>query len=162
MTWNATQRQQALETRRINKAEKRLKAGERITEEERQLVENRLRSKMTENRKKNIDREWSFTFDVNWKTLPMEEAQRAYAELKAEFERAGTVLNARSMPTPGHYTCFICKKTRAGDPRGTDYSYINPETGLMQPILICGELCWLRYQEFRIGKRREAEMPRTA
>ena len=105
---------------------------------------------------------WNIEIDVDWQSLPMEHAQTAYAELRKEFEKAGRILNERAMPTPGNYTCFICKKTHAGDPRGTDYSYINPETGLMEPILICGELCWLRYQEFRIGKRREAQMPRSA
>jgi hypothetical protein len=104
---------------------------------------------------------WEITVDVDWNGLPMDEAQAAYAILRKEFEKAGSVLNARSMPVPGSYICFMCKKTHLGEPRGKDYSYRNPETGLMQVVEICGELCWEHYNRLRIAERKEREM-RTA
>lgn len=101
--------------------------------------------------------------NVDWGRLPMPEAQTAYAKLKAELERAGTILNGRSMPTPGSYICFMCKKSHLGDPRGKDFSYKNQKTGLMQVVEICGENCWRSYQELLITERREREMvPRTS
>jgi hypothetical protein len=105
---------------------------------------------------------WDISIDVDWKELPMQEAQIAYAQLRKEFEKAGSILNSRSMPTPGTYKCFMCKQTHVGQPRGTDYSYINADTGLMEPVLICGEKCWLDYQGLRIKERREREMPQSA
>jgi hypothetical protein len=102
---------------------------------------------------------WSIVVAVDWETLEILEAQQAYSTLKKEFERAGFVMNQRSMPVPGSYVCFICKKKHLGDPRGKDYSYVNPKTGLMQVVEICGELCWLNYQKLRIEERKEREMP---
>jgi len=106
--------------------------------------------------------DWEISIRVDWEHLPMQQAQTAYASLRKEFEKAGSILNARSMPTPGTYKCFMCKQTHVGQPRGTDYSYINADTGLMEPVLICGEKCWLDYQRLRIKERREREMPQSA
>jgi hypothetical protein len=102
---------------------------------------------------------WSIVVSVNWEHLPILEAQQAYAMLKKEFERAGFIINQRSMPEPGSYTCFMCKNTHLGEPRGKDYSYTNPKTGLMEVVEICGEACWLAYQGLRIRERKEREMP---
>jgi hypothetical protein len=96
---------------------------------------------------------WEITIAVDWEHLRLEEAQQAYAQLRKQFEKAGFILNARSMPAPGQYVCFICQKTHLGDPRGKDYSYKNPSTGLMEPVSICGERDWLAYQDFRIRIR---------
>ncbi len=140
MVWTEEMRKKALETRLAKKKQR----GENHTVELQPAAP------------------WEITIDVNWKELPMQDAQAAYAQLRKEFEKAGSILNARSMPAPGTYKCFMCKQTHVGQPRGTDYSYINADTGLMEPVLICGELCWIRYQELRIKERREREMPRSA
>jgi hypothetical protein len=106
---------------------------------------------------------WEITIAVDWEHLRLEEAQRAYAALKVQFEKAGFILNQRSMPEPGSYVCFMCKKKHLGDPRGKDYSYINPKTGLMQVVEICGELCWIHYQRLRIDERKQREfIPRSS
>lgn len=101
---------------------------------------------------------------VDWEKLTMEKAQQAYAILKKEFERAGFILNQRSSKREDEsYVCFMCKSKHLGLPRGTDYSYVNPQTGLMQPVFICGEKCWLDYQGFRIRERKERELvPRSS
>jgi hypothetical protein len=106
---------------------------------------------------------WSIGISVDWEKLPMPEAQQAYAQLRKEFEKAGFILNQRSMPAADGYTCFMCKKFHLGLARGTDFSYVNPQTGLMQPVSICGELCWIHYQELRIKERKERELiPRNS
>ena len=96
--------------------------------------------------------------EVDWTNLPFDKARSLYANLKAEFEKAGRILNARSMPTGDYYTCFICKTRHFGEPRGKDYSRQDPATRLMTPVLICGEACWLKYQQLCIGERKAREM----
>ena len=93
------------------------------------------------------------TISVDWEHLPMPEAQTADAKLRKEFERAGEILNSRSMPDPGSYTCYMCESVHLGDPRGKDDSYIHPRTGLAERVRICGENCWLAYMDFRIKER---------
>jgi hypothetical protein len=100
---------------------------------------------------------WSVVVSVDWEKLPMLEAQNAYVALKKQFERAGFIMNQRSMPERGSYICFICKQKHLGDPRGKDYSYTDPKTGLMQVVEICGERCWIGYQELRIKERKDRE-----
>lgn len=90
---------------------------------------------------------------VDWKNAPMHEAQSAYSKLREEFEKAGRILNERSMPAPGSYKCFMCQIVHPGDARGKDDSYYDPDTGLLSPVRICGEGCWISYQDFRIRER---------
>ena len=101
--------------------------------------------------------------DVDWSKVPMQEARDLYAQLKSEFEKAGRILNSRSMPQERGYVCFMAGKPKCcptgvrhdGVPRGTDYSYKDPKTGLMTPVYICSENCWLRYQAVLIEERRQ-------
>lgn len=112
---------------------------------------------------------------VDWNTVPMVEGRLHYATLKAEFEKAGTILNARSMPHADlRYACFMCectcpaqsasvypedhdqdcKKIHPGEARGKDDSYVGPD-GLRVPVRICGELHWVLYQKLLIDERRQ-------
>jgi len=107
--------------------------------------------------------------DVDWTKVPMPEAQQLYAQLKGEYEKAGQILNARSMPQEKGYVCFMAGKEKCcqkgvvhdGRPRGTDYSYKDPKTGLMPPggVQICSENCWIRFQGMLIEERRKRMQP---
>ena len=104
---------------------------------------------------------------VDWQNLPMPVAQQLYAQLKETFERAGKILNARAMASTQieFYECFMagrdkcCSKgTKHRMPaRGTDYEngHKDPKTGLVTPVLICSENCWIRFQGLLIDQRRE-------
>lgn len=89
---------------------------------------------------------------VDWEKTPMPDAQQFYAHLKAEFEKAGKILNARSMATVSGYTCFMCHKHFNGNPGFTDHSYIDPATGLSPRVDCCGELCVIHYHKMRIDQ----------
>lgn len=89
----------------------------------------------------------------DWEHAPMEEARAAYGKLRKEFENAGTILNSRSMPTPGSYVCFMCQITHPGEARGKDDSQVSPITGLAERVRICGEECWISFQDFCIRTR---------
>jgi hypothetical protein len=93
--------------------------------------------------------------NVDWHGISMAEAQGLYAHIKAEFEKAGKILNARSMAEKDGYTCYMCKKQFGGRPGMTDYSYRDPDTGLFPRIDLCGELCVIRWHQFRIDQRRD-------
>jgi hypothetical protein len=104
---------------------------------------------------------------VDWQNLPMPVAQQLYAQLKETFERAGKILNARAMASTQieFYECFMAgrdkccaKGTKHRMPaRGTDYEngIRDPKTGLITPVLICSENCWIRFQGLLIDQRRE-------
>jgi hypothetical protein len=92
---------------------------------------------------------------VDWEHIPMQEGQQFYAHLKAEFERAGKILNARSMARTTGYTCFMCKKHFDGNPGFTDHSYVDPKTGLSPRVDCCGELCVINYNAMRINERHQ-------
>lgn len=106
--------------------------------------------------------------DVGWETLPMPVAQQAYATLKDIFEKAGAILNARSMPTDNKYVCYMAGKPMCcppkivhdGQPRFIDYSRKNPKTGLMEVVKICSENCSIRYNNLLIEERREKYAPK--
>jgi hypothetical protein len=93
--------------------------------------------------------------DVDWEHIPMQEGQQFYAHLKAEFERAGKILNARSMQRTSGYTCFMCKKHFDGNPGFTDHSYVDLKTGLSPRVDCCGELCVINYNAMRINERHQ-------
>ena len=103
----------------------------------------------------------SIAVDVDWANIPLGEGQQFYAQLKAEFERAGRILNARSMERTSGYTCFMCKKFFTGNPGFTDYSYTDPETGLSPRIDCCGELCVINYNAMRINQRHARDVARA-
>jgi hypothetical protein len=111
---------------------------------------------------------------VDWENIPLADARILYGQLKAEFDKAGTILNARAMPAQNErYVCFICpctcakkstsvyaedheedcKKIHPGEARGKDDAYRDPKTGLYVPIRICGERHWIEYQNMRIQER---------
>ena len=92
---------------------------------------------------------------VDWENVPMLEGQKFYAYLKAEFEKAGRILNARSMERTSGYTCFMCKKHFQGNPGFTDFSYVDPKTGLSPRVDCCGELCVINYNAMRINERHQ-------
>lgn len=97
----------------------------------------------------------SIAVDVDWEHIPMQEGQQFYAHLKAEFERAGKILNARSMQRTSGYTCFMCKNHFDGNPGFTDHSYVDPKTGLSPRVDCCGELCVINYNAMRINERHQ-------
>jgi hypothetical protein len=111
--------------------------------------------------------QWEIDIDVEWATLSMDEARQAYAELKKHFDRAGAILNARIMDTDGRWVCFMAGKkgcckmgvVHSGNPRGVDYSYVDPVSKLSKPAKICSELCWIRFQQQLIDERRERNNP---
>lgn len=113
--------------------------------------------------------------DVDWAKLPMPEAQNYYAHLREYFEQAGKILNARLMheSQTEFYECFMAgrekccaKGTKHRMPaRGTDYEngHKDLRTGLVTPVLICSENCWIRYQAALIEERRERNLvPRNS
>jgi hypothetical protein len=100
--------------------------------------------------------------EVDWDHLPMSEAQQFYAHLKENFERAGKILNARSMERTSGYTCFMCHKHFQGNPGFTDHSYIDPQTGLSPRVDCCGELCVINYNSFRINERHQRQLAQAA
>jgi hypothetical protein len=122
---------------------------------------NKLRQKITANRKYEIEHPSSINIDVDWEHLPMQEAQQFYAHLKSEFEKAGRILNARSMARIEGYDCFMCHNHFDGNPRFTDHSYMDA-SGLNPRVDICGELCVINYNAFRINERRERELKQAA
>lgn len=95
------------------------------------------------------------TVQVDWEHIPILEGQFAYGILKAEFEKAGRILNARSMEHLEGYTCFMCHKTFQGRPGFVDHSYLDPKTGLAKLVECCGELCVINYNKYRIQLRLE-------
>lgn len=95
---------------------------------------------------------------VDWEHVPMSEGQKFYAYLKAEFEKAGRILNARSMERVSGYTCFMCKKHFQGNPGFTDYSYVDAKTGLSPRVDCCGELCVINYNAMRINERHQRSL----
>jgi hypothetical protein len=99
---------------------------------------------------------------VDWQNVPMLEGQKFYAHLKEEFEKAGRILNARSMERTTGYTCFMCGKHFDGNPRFSDHSYADPLTGLHPVIHCCGELCVINYNAKCIKERHDREMKQAA
>ena len=108
--------------------------------------------------------------DIDWATIPMPEAQGLYARLKEVFEKAGKILNARAMAATQveFYECFMAGKAKCCakgtqhrmPARGTDYEngHKDPKSGLVTPVLICSENCWIRYQEVLINERRDRNL----
>lgn len=97
----------------------------------------------------------SISIDVDWKNLPMPEAEKFYQQLKKEFDKAGLVLNARHTESRrGIYACTICGTRHEGLPKGEDLSWKDPETGLISPVRTCSEVCWLKHQQNMIEARR--------
>lgn len=100
----------------------------------------------------------AISVEVDWQTIPMPEGQHFYAILKAEFEKAGRILNARAMQQFEGYTCFMCHKTFRGRPGFVDHSYLDPKTGLAVLVQCCGELCVINYNKYRIQLRLEQSL----
>ena len=103
----------------------------------------------------------SISVNVDWDRIPLLDAQQFYAHLKEEFERAGRILNARSMQRVAGYTCFMCKKHFDGNPGFTDYSYTDPASGLSPRVDCCGELCVINYNAMRINQRHQRDVARA-
>lgn len=104
---------------------------------------------------------------VDWAKVDLLEGQQLYAKLKAEFERAGQILNARAtMANDKEWLCFMAgregccppKILRTGLPRSTDFSSKDPRTGLLRPARLCSEVCYLRYQQQLIDERKQREL----
>jgi hypothetical protein len=118
--------------------------------------------------------------DVDWGNLPVLEAQALYAKLRMAFERAGSILNARTTRTDGRWLCFMGDKKRRDAkgnltlpsdcpnaglvlshlPKSTDNAHVNATTGLLEPVHCCSELCHIRYQALLIDERREKYAPK--
>jgi hypothetical protein len=103
--------------------------------------------------------------NIPWSTMDLLEAQQWYAKLKAELERAGSILNTRLCDTGDAYVCFMAGKpgacpkgvVRTGRPAGIDSAH-KDKNGLLKPAKICSERCWILYQKQLIDERREREM----
>ena len=124
---------------------------------------------------------WDIHVRADWEHLPMPEAQTAYAKLKFEFEKAGSILNARSSGNHQQWSCFMAdKKIPSGDPKipprpsdcpsqgqvlsrlpsFIDNAHKNSKTGLIEVVRICSEICSIRYNQIQIDERREREAPK--
>ena len=112
---------------------------------------------------------WDIHVRADWEHLPMLEAQTAYAKLKFEFEKAGTILNARSTGTNVQWSCYMSSRTKDCPTKGQvlsrlpsfiDNSHVNPKTGLIEVVRICSEICSIRYNQIQIDERREREAPK--
>ncbi len=109
----------------------------------------------------------SIRVDVDWGNVPIAQGRLLYSKLKAEFEKAGRVMNVRENPQDDKYVCFMsgkegcCKKdvVHDGVPRFTDNSHTNAKTGLIQVVMICSELCYHRYNDLRFKERRDRLRP---
>lgn len=99
--------------------------------------------------------------EVDWERIPVSEGQSFYAQLKAEFEKAGRILNARSMQRTSGYTCFMCGEHFEGQPKYTDHSYTDPKTGLVPTVYCCGEHCVILFNAKVIGERHARELARA-
>jgi hypothetical protein len=109
----------------------------------------------------------ALVIDVDWNGLPMQDAKNLYSELQRQYEAAGKILNARAMTegTSEFYECFMAGKDKCcpkGNkyrmpPRGQDYEngVKDPRTGLVTPVRICSENCWIRFQDLLIKARRD-------
>jgi uncharacterized CHY-type Zn-finger protein len=105
----------------------------------------------------------SIDIKVDWEHIDMPSAQQFYAHLKAEFEKAGKILNDRENKRNAGYTCFTCKKYFEGLPHYVDFSYIDPITGLNILVTCCrNELCSREYNEMRIRERTKENLRRAA
>jgi hypothetical protein len=102
----------------------------------------------------------SIIVDVDWEHVPMLAGQQAYATLRAEFEKAGKILNARSLKTDLGFQCFMCHGDFDGMPAFRDDSYKDEKTGLLVPVRICGQMCLERYNLMCFERRRDANQRR--
>lgn len=128
-----------------------------------------------------IERKPVLVVDVDWSTMPVLLAQQYYAQLKAHFEKAGAILNARTTGSNGQWVCYMADKSTRIDgktkkpipsdcptqgqvlnilPRFTDYSHVDNKTGLIDPVRICSEICSIRYNQILIDERREKYAPK--
>ena len=92
---------------------------------------------------------------VDWQRIPILEGQQLYAKLRTEFEKAGTILNARSFKSDNGFKCFMCKGDFEGMPAFRDDSYKDNKTGLLVPVRICGQICAERYNVMLFEQRRD-------
>lgn len=114
-----------------------------------------------------VERIASIRVDVDWVHVPIAEARLLYSQLKGEFEKAGKLMNIRENPQDDKYVCFMngkqgcCKANVVHDgiPRFTDNSHTDKKTGLIQVVKICSELCYHRYNEYRIKERSDRMRP---
>lgn len=104
-----------------------------------------------------------------WQTLPLEEAHRELAELEAELRHAKNVVGVRSIRAPKVFTCWVaanykehqdlpgihtayrkCPRKLPDGPacKYIDNNNINPDTGLVDPIVCCGSTCYAIYQTY--------------
>jgi hypothetical protein len=116
----------------------------------------------------------ALVIDVDWQHLPMQDAKNLYAELRRQYEAAGAILNARAMSegSSEFYECFMAGKDKCcmkGNkyrmpPRGQDYEngVRDPRTGLVTPVRICSENCWIRFQDLLIKARRERNIGKAS
>ena len=107
--------------------------------------------------------------DIDWANLPILQAQSLYATLKFYFEKAGSILNARTTGSNAEWVCYMSDKGNdcptKGQlhntlPKSVDLSHVNPATGLTLPVRLCSELCHIRYQAILINERREKYAPK--
>jgi len=107
--------------------------------------------------------------EVDWANMPVLLAQNYYAKLKAHFEKAGAILNARTTGSNAEWICYMSDKSKdcptKGQlhntlPKSIDNSHIDPKTGLIQVVRLCSEICHIRYQQILIDERREKYAPK--
>lgn len=91
-----------------------------------------------------------------WNSLPLDEAIKRLAFLRAECERASNILNARMTTTQdGKVTCVTCGKL-ARDNEMVFTTAVKNQAGIYYNIFCCTANCYSLYNNDRLKKKRLA------
>ena len=115
-----------------------------------------------------------------WTDLPFHDALDKLVKLEKEVTYARTVISTRSLSLPKVWTCWTAlnRKSQANLPGMTsaytqckknipdgkwvmkDDCVINKETGIVEPVVVCSQICYTLYQTYRSRlKRKERQEP---
>ena len=104
-----------------------------------------------------------------WRDLPFNDALDRLVKLEKEVAHARTIISTRSMSLPHVWTCWTALNRKAQTnlpgmsaaynqckkniPDGKwvmkDDCVINKETGLVEPVVVCSQICYTLYQTYR-------------
>ena len=104
-----------------------------------------------------------------WKDLPFQDALDKLVSLEREVTHARTIISTRSLSLPKVWTCWTAQNRKAqanlpgmsaaynqckkNVPDGKwvmkDDCVINKESGLVEPVVVCSQICYTLYQTYR-------------
>ena len=104
-----------------------------------------------------------------WRDLPFQDALDRLVRLEKEVLHARTVISTRSLSLPKVWTCWTAlnRKSQANLPGMSsaynqckknipdgkwvmkDDCWTNKETGLVDPVVVCSQICYTLYQTYR-------------